>query len=497
MDNSNERGQRRLTRSRWVLVAGVAVALAVTACAGVRAPVYRKPAAWEPSAFKEFPVDGSALASEWKTAQPRDDIQRGQWWEAFGDPALNALEEQVSISNQSVHQAEAEFRAARAAVRAARAGLFPTVTAGVFSTRSRVPGNQSTVQRSVGTDTLVDYQLPIDFSYEADVWGRVRNNVEASRAGEHARAADLQAMLLSTQAELAVDYFLLRGADAQRQLLDSTVAAYEQALQLTINLFNQGLASGTDVEQARTQLESTRAQATEVDVARAQYEHAIAILIGHAPADLTVPPAPLHGEPPPIPVALPSDLLERRPDVAAAERRVAAANAQIGVARSAYFPTLLLTAGAGFENATLTSLLTLPSRFWSLGPALMQTALDAGRRRAGVAEALANYDATVAAYRQTVLTACRDVEDQLAVLRVLADEAMQQAEAVASSERLLGLANNRYAAGVAAYLEVVTAQAATLANHRTAVNILTRRMIASALLIKGLGGGWHASETPR
>jgi NodT family efflux transporter outer membrane factor (OMF) lipoprotein len=357
-----------------------------------------------------------------------------------------------------------------------------------------VPGTRSTAQRTAGSDTLADYQLPIDFSYEADVWGRVRGNVETSRASEQASAADLQAMLLSTQAELAVDYFLLRGADAQRLLLDSTVAAYEQALQLALNRFKQGVASGSDVEQARTQLDTTRAQATEIAVARAQYEHAIAILIGRAPADLTIPPAPLHGEPPAIPVALPSDLLERRPDVAAAERRVASANAQIGVARSAFFPTLLLTADGGFENATLMNLLTLPSRFWSLGPALMQTAFDAGRRRAGMEEALANYDGTVAAYRQTVLTACRDVEDNLAVLRVLADEARQQADAVGSSERLLALANNRYAAGVAAYLEVITAQAAALANHRTAVDILTRRMIASALLIKGLGGGWHGAD---
>lgn len=476
-------------RKRSCLAAVLIAAVATSAC--VAGPNYRRPIAAPPATLKELPSADSTLGKDWKAAQPRDDQIKGKWWEVFGDPALDALEEQVSISNQNVLQAEAQFRAARAAVRTARADLFPTVTVGASAERSHVSINRSTVQRGLGTATFVDYQLPVDFSYEVDVWGRARRTVEASLANAQATAADLQAMLLSTQAELATDYFQLHGVDGERQLLDSTVADYEQALQLTINRFNQGVASGSDVEQARTQLESTRAQATELGVARAQFEHAIAILVGKPPIDVTIPSASMTAPPPGIPVALPSELVERRPDVAAAERRVVAANAEIGVARAAYFPVLSLTASGGFESTTLGSLLTLPSRFWSLGPSLVQTVFDAGRRRALTAEAVANYDAAVAAYRQSVLTAFQDVEDNLAELRVLADEASQQEVAVASAQRSLALANNRYTAGVAAYLEVITAQTAALANQRIAVDILTRRMTASSLLIKAVGGGWE------
>jgi NodT family efflux transporter outer membrane factor (OMF) lipoprotein len=480
----------RRRRARSCLAAWLLVGTATAACSV--GPEYKKPIAAQPTALKELPADGSTLARDWRAAQPRDDQIKGKWWETFGDPALNALEEQVSISNQNVLQAEAQFRAARAAVGTARADLFPTVTVGASVTHSRVSTNRSTIQRGTGTGSFVDYQVPIDFSYEADVWGRARRGIEAAVATAQASAADLQAMLLSTQSELASDYFQLHGTDAERQLLDSTVADYEKALQLTVNRFNQGVASGSDVEQARAQLESTRAQATELGIARAQFEHAIAILIGKPPADLTIPATPITVAPPPIPVALPSALVERRPDVAAAERRVVAANAEIGVAQAAYFPLLSLTASAGFESATIGNLLTLPSRLWSLGPALAETAFEGGRRRAVKEQAVANYDAAVAAYRQNVLAAFQDVEDNLAVLRVLADEAAQQEAAVASAERSLALANNRYAAGVAAYLEVITAQTAALANQRIAVDILTRRMTASSLLIKAVGGGWDS-----
>ena len=456
-------------------------------------PAYKKPLAPVPEAFKEQPSDG--IVGDWKPGEPKDDRLRGSWWEAFGDRQLNALAEQIRVSNQSVVVAEAQFRAARAAVRSVRAGLFPTVTAGGSASRSRSSANRSFVAGG-SSGTTADYQLPVDFAYEADVWGGIRRSVEASRADAQASAADLQTVILSMQAELALDYFQLRGLDAEQQLLDATVAAFEKALQLTVNRYNQGIASGSDVAQARTQLDTTRAQATDVGVARAQFEHAIAVLVGAPPAAVTIPSTPLSGTPPAIPVTLPSALVERRPDVAAAERLVAAANAQIGVARSAFFPLVNLAASAGVESSKLASLLSWPSRFWSIGPSLVETVFDGGRRRALTDQAVANHDAAVAVYRQSVLSAFQDVEDNLAALRILAEEARQQADAVASAERSLALAINRYEAGVTTYLEVITAQSAALANQTTAAAILTRRMTASVLLIKALGGGWTVADLP-
>ena len=436
----------------------------------------------------------STLAGEWRAAQPGDDVVRAKWWEAFHDPLLNQLEEQVAISNQTVAQAEAQFRAARAAIRTARADLFPTVTAGAAATRSHASSTRGTAPSATGT--TADYELPIDFSYEADLWGRVRRNVEANAAAAQATGADVQTALLSSRAELAVDYFQLRGLDAQTSLLRTSIAAFERAVELTKARFDQGVASGVDVAQAQTQLDTTRVQATDLQVARSQFEHAIAILVGKAPADMTIPPASVDGPPPAIPLALPSQLLERRPDVAAAERRVAAANAQIGVATAAFFPTMALTASGGLESSRLTTLLSLPSRFWAIGPSLVQTAFDGGRRRSLREQAVADYDGTVAAYRQSTLTAFQDVEDNLAALRVLADESVQAAEAVASANRSLELANNRYLAGVTTYLEVITAQTAALANEIAAAGVRTRRMTASVLLIKALGGGWTTADLP-
>jgi NodT family efflux transporter outer membrane factor (OMF) lipoprotein len=444
--------------------------------------------------FKERPAPDSTLAGEWQVAQPSDDVVRAKWWEAFQDPLLNALEEQVAISNQTVAQAEAQFRAARAAIRTARADLFPTVTAGASATRSRSSSTRGSVPVAVGA--ITDYQLPIDFSYEADLWGRVRRNVEASIASAQASGADVQTALLSSRAELAVDYFELRGLDAQIALLQTTIAAYERAVQLTRARYDQGVASGVDVAQAQTQLDTTRVQATDLQVARAQFEHAIAILVGKAPADLTISPAKMDAPPPAIPVTLPSRLVERRPDVAAAERRVAAANAQIGVASAAFFPTLALTASGGLQSSSLTTLLTLPSRFWAIGPSLVETVFDGGRRRSVKEQAVANYDEAVAVYRQNTLTAFQDVEDNLAALRVLADEASPARAAVASANRSLELANYRYVGGVTTYLEVITAQTAALANQITAAEVLTRRMTASVLLIKALGGGWTTADLP-
>jgi NodT family efflux transporter outer membrane factor (OMF) lipoprotein len=479
---------KRNQAARWSLL----VCLGSLAAACTVGPSYKTPTTDVPAAFKEQPPPGVA-PGDWKPAQPQDAALRGKWWEIFGDASLNALEEQVSVSNQTLAQAEAQFRGARAAVREARAGLFPTVTAGASVTNSRASTN-TTGTRAGGTANV--YQVPVDVSYEADVWGRVRRQIEANVATAQASAADIETMRLSLQAELAADYFQLHGLDQQRQLLDSAIAGYQKTLQINVNRHNQGVASGADVAQAETQLESTRAQAIDLGVERSQLEHAIAILTGKPPAELTIAMAPLGVAPPAIPLELPGELLQRRPDIAAAERRVAAANAQIGVATAAYFPTLSLSASGGFASSTLATLFSLPNRFWSIGPQLLATVFDAGRRRAVTAQAQAAYDANVAAYRESVLTAFQNVEDNLAALRILSDEATQQAAAVAAAERSLTLAQNRYDGGITSYLEVVTAETAALSNERTAVDIASRRLVASVNLVKALGGGWNADQLP-
>jgi len=468
--------------------------LAILLCAGcVVGPNYRRPTAAMPALFKELPTPADVATATWQPAQPGEDRIRAPWWEAFDDPLLTSLEERARSSNQTVAQADATFRAARAAIRAARADFFPTVSIGASASRARPSGGVVSGSAPGATN---DFQLPFDFSYEADVWGRVRRSVEASVTSAQASSADVQTALLSVSSELAVDYFELRGLDAQRDLLTRTIAAYERALQLTTDRFNQGVASGIDVAQAQTQLETTRTQATDLGVARAQFEHAIATLAGEAPADLTIPPAVTDTVPPVIPVTMPSQLVERRPDVAAAERRAASANALIGVAKSAYFPTLSLTGSAGVQSSRLGALLSLPSRFWSIGPSLVETVFDGGRRRALTDEAIASYEEAVAAYRQSVLTAFQDVEDSLAALRVLAEEAGQADAAVTAANRSLALANQQYVAGLTSYLQVITAQTAALAAQLTAVDVRTRRMTASVLLVKALGGGWSAAELP-
>jgi NodT family efflux transporter outer membrane factor (OMF) lipoprotein len=475
----------------WILLLSLGL---LAGCAAV-GPNYHKPAVETPGGFKEAPPEG------WKRAQPSDAALRGKWWELFGDPALSALEEQVSVSNQTLAQAAAQFRGARAAVALARAGLFPTVTAGAQASRSHSGSGRSAANTSGSTassssgDATV-YQVPIDFTWELDLWGRVRRDVESNVAAAQASAADVENVRLSLQAELAVDYFQLHGLDEQKQLLDSTVNEYQTAFKITSNRHDQGVASGADLAEAETQLETARAAAIDLGVARTQLEHAIAILTGKAPVDLTIPPAPIHFAPPVVPVALPSELLERRPDIAAAERRVASANAQIGVAQAAYYPTLSLNASGGFESSTLGKLFSLPSRFWSLGPQLLGTLFDGGRRRAVKEQAEANYDATVAAYRESVLDAFQAVEDNLAALRILTDEATQQVAATRAAERSLALTRNRYNAGIATYLEVITAQNAAYSNERNTVDLRIRQMTASVNLIKALGGGWTAGDLP-
>jgi len=439
-----------------------------------------------PPAFKEN--------ADWKPATPVDQIVRGSWWEVFHDPQLNALESQIEVSNQTLRAQQARFLQARAAVAIAGSARYPLVTTTPSISAGTQSGNRppnATVHQNVS-----DFVLPIDFSYELDVWGRVRQTVAAARATAQASAADLEAVRLSLHAELALDYFELRGLDAEKALLDNTVAAFQRALDLTRNRFAGGIASQADVDQAETQLETTRAQAVDVGVQRAALEHAIAELIGKAPAIFTLAPLPLKDPPPDIPAGLPSDLLERRPDIAAAERRIAAAAAGVGVANAAFFPRLLLTAAAGFESRSLGSWLTGLSTFWSAGPAAAYTIFDANRRRATSEQAIATFDESVADYQETILRSLQDVEDSLSTLRILREEADVQASAVAAAERSVAQATNRYRGGVATYLEVIAAQSAALNNERTALSLLSRRLAASVLLIKALGGGWDVSSLP-
>ena len=448
-------------------------------------PNYVRPPVETPSAYKE--------AQGWKQAEPRDEQPRGNWWEAFNDPQLNALVTQVAITNQTIKAAEARVREARALTQAARAAFFPIVTANASATRSGSGGG--TRSTSSGTTVTLggvhnNYNVALDVNWEIDLWGRVRRTVEASEATAEASAADLESAKLSAQAQLAEDYFLLRVQDAQIRLLNDTVVAYERSLQLTRNQYAVGVVGRADVAQAETQLKSTQAQAIDAAVQRAQLEHAIAILIGKPPAEFSIAAEAVATEFPVIPVDLPSELLERRPDIAAAERRAAAANAQIGVAEAAFFPSLTLSATGGFQSSVLSQLFTLPSRYWSLGPALAQIIFDAGLRRAQTAQAVATYDENVANYRQTVLTGFQEVEDNLAAIKILEQEASVQDEAVKAARESLAIVLNQYRAGTANYLAVVVIQAAALNNERTALSILGRRLTASVVLIKALGGGW-------
>ena len=458
-------------------------------CAGCMVgPDYFKPSVPMTATYKED--------QGWKLARPSDTIPRGKWWEIFGDPQLNALEEQVSEANQNVKVAEAHFRQARALIGFARAGLFPTVSAGFSASSLRDSTNRPFVTSANGASTG-DFLLTGDISYEIDLWGRIRRSVTAAREEAQATAGDLESARLSIQAELAVDYLELRSADAQQRLLNDTVQAFKEALQLTINRFEGGAAPKSDVAQAQTQLETTQVQATDIAVQRAQLEHAIAVLIGKPPAEFSLQPAPLDLQPPDIPAGLPSELLERRPDIAAAERRVAEANEQIGIAKAAYFPTVTLNALIGFESSSIRNLGGWQSFLWAVGSSLAQTIFDGGRRRATSEAALANYDATVASYRQATLDAFQQVEDNLAALRILEQETQQQERAVVSARESLQLFTNRYKGGVDNYLQVITAQTVALTNERNQVDIMRRRMDASVLLVKALGGGWNVADLPQ
>ena len=470
-------------------------AIAVLAGCSV-GPKYTRPSVTTPAAYKENPPQTFGQAGIWKPAQPSDQELRGKWWEAFGDPELNALEEQVSVSNQDLKEAEARFRQARAMVGFNRASEFPTIAVGPSASYVKDSNNTPAFPTTVSRNGAGDFVLPVDLSYEVDLWGRVRRTVAAAREETQATAADLATASLSLHAELAIDYFELRSADAQEEILDNTVKAYADAYQLTETRFEGGASPRSDVAQAKTQLEDAQVQDTDVTVERAAYEHAIAVLIGIPPAEFSLAAAPLNLRPPVIPVNVPSELLERRPDIAAAERRVAEANEQIGIARAAYFPTLGLNAAAGFESTQIVNLLSGPNALWAVGPQLVETLFDGGRRRATSRAAWANFDALTANYRQTTLTGFQEVEDNLAALRILDREAQQQRDATASADDWLEVSTNRYTGGVDNYLQVIIAQTTDLTNQRNEVDILRRRMDASVLLIKAMGGGWDVSELP-
>jgi NodT family efflux transporter outer membrane factor (OMF) lipoprotein len=441
-----------------------------------------------PQSYKEAPPAG------WKEAQPNDGVLRGKWWEIFGDPSLNALEEQVNINNQNLLQAEAQFREAVAAVKIARSALFPTVTGNTSVTGEQTSSRLSTTGNQRITAGV--YQMPVSASYTFDVWGAIRRSVTAAANTAQSQEAMLENARLLYQSELAQDYFTLHGLDGDYDLLQQTDRSYEEYLKLTRARFAGGVASDADVSEAETQLYTTQAQLVDLDVQRTQTEHAIAVLIGKAPKELEISRATIQGEPPVVPVGMPSTLLERRPDIADAERQAAAANQQIGIAQAAFFPTLTLAATAGLESTSILNWFTWPARFWTIGPQLAQTLFDAGKRTATVAQAQAAYDADAAAYRQTVLTAFQQVEDNLSALRVLADEAVVTDRAVKSAIRSVDVTTAQYKGGTVNYLSVIQVQTIALADQKSAVDLKTRRMVASVLLVQALGGGWDAGKLP-
>jgi len=450
-------------------------------------PDYVKPKVETPPAFKE--VEG------WKKAEPKDNIPRGSWWTIYNDQQLNALEEQVNISNQNLAAAEAQYREALALVQVARAAYFPTVTAGPTVSQSSTSANAPGVQKV--SLTSPDLVLSGQASWQPDIWGKVRRQVESSKASAQASDADLEGVRLSMQGQLAQDYFQLRQLDSQKQILTTTVDNYKKFLELTKNRYATGVAAQSDVLTAQTQLETAQTQLVATGVQRAQMEHAIAVLMGKAPSDLTIPFTPLDLTPPAVPAGLPSELLERRPDIASAERQAAAANAQIGVAEAAYYPNVTLSATGGFEGSTVAQWFLWPSRFWTLGPAALQeTLFEGGLRRAQTEEARAAYDASVATYRQTVLTGFQQVEDNLAALRILEQEAKSADAAVASAKKNVVITINQYKVGTASALDVITTEAIALSNELTAVNVLGSRLNANVLLVQALGGGWSTADLP-
>jgi NodT family efflux transporter outer membrane factor (OMF) lipoprotein len=483
----------------------VLLPLVMTSCSV--GPDYVTPSAPVPTSpnYKE-------LAKNWKKAEPKDDVIRGKWWEVYHDPVLNSLEEKVNISNQNVAQAEAQFREAAATVKVARAAFFPTVTANPSLTESQA--SQATASESGGgsltggtgssgrgaqhrgAEVVSLWNLPVESTYLVDVWGEVRRSVEADTATAQASYANLENVRLTYQATLAQDYFNMHGLDAEAELLTTTVKSYETYLDMTKNRYESGIASAGDVAQAQTQLDTTKAQLIDLGVQRAIYEHAIATLTGKPATDFGLKAVSLAATPPHIPVGVPSVLLERRPDIAQAERQMASANASIGVEVAGYYPQLTLSASTATEAIEFSQLFSGPSFVWSVGPAIAQTVFDAGATHGRVQEAKANYDSTVANYRQVVLTAFQQVEDDLSGLRILEDEAAAEDIAVKSAQKSLDITTNEYKSGTVDYLTVITAQATALNDEVSAVAIRTRRMVTSVELVAAVGGGWTTAQMP-
>jgi NodT family efflux transporter outer membrane factor (OMF) lipoprotein len=461
-------------------------------------PNYKTPSAAMAPSFNVQPGETPPPAAPgvgWKHAQPGDDKLRGKWWESYNDPQLNELEERVSVSNQNLKAALAQYTQALAAVQQFRSNYFPTLSISPNYSRTRLSTN-----RPVGVPTTgnpyTDLVASGSATWEPDLWGNIRRTVQAARANAQASNADLANVDLSLRSELAMDYFELRGLDTQKQLLDDTIQEYQRFLELTISRFHGGVATDADVAQAQTQLDQTIAQDIDIGVARAQFEHAIATLTGQPASTFSLAAAPLTLTLPTVPVGVPSEMLERRPDVAAAERRAAAANEQIGIAIAAYYPQVNLGGSGGFESSRAGNLFQGPSSLWSLGGSATELLFDAGRRHALTVEARAGYDVEVANYRQTVLQSFQDVEDQLAALSILNEEAAAQQRTVADAERSLSILTNQYKGGLTIYLQVITAQAVELANRRTAADITTRQFAASVQLVKALGGGWDNTQLP-
>ncbi|MBB6146880.1 NodT family efflux transporter outer membrane factor (OMF) lipoprotein [Silvibacterium bohemicum] len=463
-------------------------------------PNYQRPAALAgpgapalPTAYKEIPPPNPPNGT-WKPAQPSDAALRGKWWEIYNDPQLTGLEDKVAVSNQTLKAAYEQYLQARDQVRIARANYYPTVSAGPSVSRQKTSANQPSI--AVGR-TYSAYAIEGQVSWEPDLWGQIRRTVEQARANAQASAADLANVELSLRSELAEDYFELLGLDTQKRLLDNTVTADTDFLKLTQVRFKGGVATDVDVAQAETQLETVRAQDIDVGVARAQFEHAIATLIGTPASSFSLSFTPLDLPLPTIPSGVPSELLERRPDIAGAERRTDAANAQIGIAISAYYPNVQLGGAGGFSSDMAGTWVQGPSSLWSLGGSAVELLFDAGRRHAITDQAREAYEGQTANYRQSVLNAFQEVEDNLAALRILQDESVTQAAAVNSARRSLQISTNRYKGGVTTYLEVLTAQTTQLADERTQADITTRQFAASVQLIKALGGGWDTSQLPK
>lgn len=480
----------KLSYRKGLLVAACMACLLASCTVG---PKYSKPSVPLAPAYSEQPPASFKEVNGWTPANPSDSQIRGNWWEIFRDPQLDVLEEQVPKANQTLKAADASFRQARTLIAINRSNLYPTVSTGPSISSNRISGYAPTGGQNLQYGL---FSLPLSVSWDADFWGRIRRTVNTAREQYQASAADFENAKLELQTEVAVDYFEARSLDAQAELLNNTVTAYQRALQLTQNRYAGGVASKVEVAQAQTQLDQTQAQDIDLATARADYEHAIAVLIGKPPEEFKLPVLALHTEPPPVPIGIPSQLLQRRPDIASYERQMAAANEQIGIAKAAFYPDLVISATGGFQAGSIVNWFNWPSRFWSVGPQLLQTIYDAGLRRAQLTSALAGYDLAIANYRQSSLTAFQEVEDNLATLRILADEAAKQHEASVAAQNSLQLSLNRYKGGLVTYLEVITAQSIALTNERADVDILRRRMDATVALIKALGGGWDASKLP-